>query len=89
MKSSFLNKILDETVLYVDDTVEGTIEKLQAQSGVCYTQDSSKQNIRFVCEDNGKFYIENAVSQRSDSYYRTFYISGTVVEDDGKTAVKI
>lgn len=82
-------QILEETVVYSPDTFSGTVEKLQAQSGVCYVTDSGKTSLEFSCTDKGDIFITNNVSRKSDYYHREYYVRGEVTEENGRTAVKI
>lgn len=89
MKSTYFTKIIDETTIEVDDSRQGTIDKLRQQNGVCYSTDGNQTELRFNCSKRGKISIDNNLSGRSIDGCRFYYVVGEVLSEKNKTVVKI
>lgn len=91
MKSTFFKEYFDEVVLEVNDTYQGTINKLRAQQGICSEEAGDGDKLIFQCTKKGKFWIDANLDGRYESMsdYRPYYVEGRVLEKDGKTIVEI
>ncbi|HIZ17407.1 MAG TPA: hypothetical protein H9675_07590 [Firmicutes bacterium] len=98
MKS--IDKIIDELTMEVDESYQETINKLRQQNGKCAVTDSNQRNLMFYCTKKGKmgiietdyfghrrFYIDHL--WLSELRSRTYYVTGKVLTENGKTVVKI
>lgn len=91
MKSTFFKEYFDEVILEVNDSYQGTINKLQAQQGICSEEAGDGDKLVFRCSKKGKFRIDADLDSRNStiSDYRPYYVEGRVLEKDGKTIVEI
>ena len=90
MKSTFLYKLTDETVIEINDTCQGTIDKLRHQTSICSETDIDKRALLFECSKNGKISIKNIPACRRENYRnRMYYVGGEVVSENGKTKIKL
>jgi len=86
MKTTIFTEVLDETVIEVNEPKEELIKKLRAQRGSCRERDSDRNELGFFCNKKGEIMVQNSNNGKPDA--RTFYITGKVCEQDGKTVVK-
>lgn len=81
-----LGKILDETTIESSVGVAETIEKLREQQGPCSDEDSFGIRKYFSCTKKGVIrFTDSSGNYGSDLYF----VEGRVLEQDGKTVVKI
>ena len=78
-----------EKVLTVNDTLNGTIEKLILQNGICREKVSNQENLEFYCSKKGEVYVGEPFSSRGRGTDRIYSVSGEVREENGETVVKI
>lgn len=97
MKFDFLREVIYEDTFEVDDTVEGTINKLRQQSGFCRERDARKNHLRFDCSKDGKIKVGNMLGAyknntllRIKNFYgkRRYIMRGEVLQENGTTKVK-
>lgn len=86
MKTTIFKEVLDETVIEVKGPIKEVIKKLRAQRGSSRERDSDRNELGFFCTKKGKIMVLNSNNGRPNA--RTFYITGKVCEQDGKTVVK-
>ncbi len=86
MKTTIFTEVLDETVIEVNEPLKEVIKKLRAQQGSSRERDCDRNELGFFCNKKGKIMVLNSNNGRPDA--RTFYITGKVCEQDGKTVVK-
>ena len=91
MKSTFYRKILDETTLEVDDSPEGSIEKLRQLQGVCRATCFDGEPIEFLCTQKRKISVTSTATKRGIKikYNRSTYVLGEVTVENNKTVLKI
>lgn len=95
MKSTFFTKVLDETVLELDVPVGETIQKLCAQVDYNRSTDSLENPVIFRCDKKGRLRVEgwntgySKTSRSLSSPDRAYYLLGRVLEENGKTKIKV
>lgn len=96
MKSNFFNKILDENFVEINDTVQGTLDKLIKTNGRSNITDVNGCDLYFVCNKKGRFIVSDTVAKnhsRFNARKRTFIpkgycVKGYVDRQQGKTVLK-
>ena len=88
MKKNFYTDIIDETEIKLNENFEDTVSRLMAQNGVCRSTDSQDMELMFYCDKKGRISVFNS-ARRSDVAERIYYIAAEVIDDNGKTKVKI
>ncbi len=86
MKSTKAKEILEETSLTLKESRADVISKLMQMQGCCRNEDSQKETLFFSCYKDGTFYVNTNYRRREN---KTYYIQGEVVEENGKTIIKI
>ena len=87
MKFPRFYDILDETVIELKTDFETTVERLQALQGVCRNTDADQGELSFLCTPKGRLRVDSIGRRRRIS--RLNFVVGEVVEENGKTVVKI
>ncbi len=85
MKFPKFYDILDETVVEVETDFYTTVERLQSMQGACRNTDADQCVLSFLCTPKGKLRVDT-VSRRTN---RLNFVVGEVVEENGKTLVKV
>ena len=80
-------KVLDESVIEVNDTVKGTIEKFRQMRGNSYEEDCNEATLEFSCSKKGIIEVSNPASRHD--FGRSAFVVGEVTEHNGKTVVKM
>ena len=80
-------KVLDESVIEVNDTVKGTIEKFRQMRGNSYEEDCNEATLEFSCSKKGIIGVSNPASRHD--FGRSAFVVGEVTEHNGKTVVKM
>lgn len=80
-------KVLDETVIEVNDTVKGTIEKFRQMCGNSYEQDCNEVTLEFSCSKKGIITVSNPASRHD--FGRSVFVVGEVAKHNEKTVVKM
>ncbi len=81
-----MGKILEETTIESSVGVAETIEKLRQQQGPCSDEDSLGYRKWFYCSKKGAIRFTNGSGDYGNDLY---FVEGRVLEQDGKTLVKI
>ena len=91
MKSTLFKEIMDQNFMVIDLSPAETIRRLRAQNGYCYEEDSMDYHYSFSCSKKGKFTINvnNSTRSRSAAIYRSYYILGEVLNEQGKSRINI
>lgn len=90
MKSNIFRQRFDEVTIEVEDSYQGTIDKLRGQMGVCSELDGENDPLLFTCSKKGKLRVDNYYyGPKNSSRFRSYYVDGKVLEENGKTVVKI
>lgn len=87
MKSTCFHQILNETTIEVNAGYLDTIQRLLAQEGVCRNTDAAGDPLAVYCSCDGKLTVREP--SRRSAVTRSIYVMGEVVEEGGKTKVKI
>ncbi len=89
MKRSKYKQILDETSITLKESRNVVIDRLIQQNGSCRSNDTYGGYLCFRCDKNGRFRVDDSGNSRYSDRYRTHYVEGEVLEENGKTVVKI
>ena len=83
-------KILEETTIESPLSVNDTLEKLREQQGEFFCQSMPKTPFLLRCDKNGIIKMGKSYHSHLKAHlYRFYYVRAEVLEQDGKTIVKI
>lgn len=89
MKSSKFKQILDETSITLNESRNVVINRLMQQNGICRNEDTYGSYLWFGCNKKGVFRVNSPGKHHDGRGSRTYCVEGEVIEENGKTIVKI
>ena len=89
MKPSRPNHAIEETTVEVSLPRHVVLERLQQLQGRCSVSDSNDDALEFTCSPKGRFSVDNVCSSRYRyQVYLPHYVTGKMLEENGKTLVR-